>query len=305
MTLPRPIFPGRTYFFTRRCTQREFILRPDDKIEAALTFCLGRAAAETGVQIHSFLAMSNHVHGTMTDPDGVMPDFARRFDSLAARMINCARGRCENLWVPNDTSDVHCVELHDVIDKTVYTLANPVVGHLVDKAGNWPGVSTFAWLDGRTVIAKRPRGFSDPERTTLPDEVRIQLTAPPAWRGSFAEWAATIRAGVELEERRAAEKRAATGGRVLGRKAVLAASPTQRPKTIAPRRQMKPRIAAKNLFARLAAIDALEDFRLAYAIAREKFLAGERVVAFPPGTWFMVRRWGAALAGSCAGSVPS
>lgn len=305
MTLVRPIVPGRTYFFTRRCTQREFILRPDDQINAVLTFCLGRAAAETGVQLHSFLAMSNHVHATLTDPHGLMPDFARRFDSLAARMINCARGRWENLWVPGDTSYVHCVELHDTIDKTVYTLANPVTDHLVDKAIHWPGVSTFAWLDGRTVVAKRPHGFSHPERTVLPDEIRIQLTAPPPWRGSFAEWATTIRAGVEVEERKAADKRAATGDRVLGRKAVLAASPTQRPKTIAPRRRMKPLIAARNLFARLAAIDALEDFRHAYALAREAFLAGKRDVPFPPGTWFMVHRWGAVLANSTAPFVPS
>jgi REP element-mobilizing transposase RayT len=305
MTLVRPIVPGRTYFFTRRCTQREFILRPDEDVNAALTYCLGRAAAETGVQIHSFLAMSNHVHATVTDPGGVMPDFARRFASLAARMINRARGRWENLWVPGDTSYVHCVETRDVVDKTVYTLANPVADQLVDKAIHWPGVSTFAWLDGRTVIATRPRGFAHPDRTVLPDEVRIQLTAPPSWPGSFAEWAAAVRAGVELEERNAAERRAATGDRILGRKAILAASPTGRPKTLAPRRRMKPRIAAKNLLARRAAIDALKQFRHAYALAREAFLAGKRDVAFPPGTWFMVRRWGAELASSSAPFVPS
>jgi putative transposase len=298
MTLPRPVVPGRTYFITRRCTQREFILRPDDKINQVLTFCLGHAANETGVQIVSFLAMSNHIHATVHDPRGVMPDFLHRLDGLAARMINCARGRWENVWVPGDTSSVHCVELRDVIGKTVYTLANPVTDHLVDKAIHWPGVSSYAWLDGRTVVAKRPWFFSDPERTVLPDEVRIRLVAPPTWRGSFEDWAATVRAGVAEEESRAAAKRAATGERVLGRKAILAASPSQRPNTIAPRRKMRPLIAARNLFARLAAIEALEDFRKAYALAREKFVAGARDVAFPAGTWFMVQRWGAAVAPS-------
>ncbi len=107
-----------------------------------------------------------------------------------------------------------------------------------------------------------------------------------------------MRAGVAEEESRAAAKRAATGERVLGRKAILAASPSQRPNTIAPRRKMRPLIAARNLFARLAAIEALEDFRKAYALAREKFVAGARSVAFPAGTWFMVQRWGAPVAPS-------
>ncbi|MFO0618671.1 MAG: hypothetical protein U0414_39125 [Polyangiaceae bacterium] len=298
MTLPRPILPGRTYFFTRRCTQREFILRPDAKINEALTYCLGRAAQETGMDILSFLAMSNHLHGTLHDRYGVMPDFTRCLYSLGARTINSARGRWENLWVPGDNNFVHCVELQDTIDKTVYTLSNPVTDNLVDKAIHWPGVSSFSWLDGRTVVARRPVHFADRTRTQLPEEVKIKLVAPPEWTGTFEAWATRIREGVADEERKAADKRAASGERVLGRKAILAASPTQRPKTIAPRRRRKPTIAAKNLFARLAAIEALEDFRAAYRRAREAFVGGRRDVAFPPGTWWMVEGWGAELAPS-------
>jgi len=32
MTLPREIIPGRFYLITRRCTQRQFLLRPDDRL---------------------------------------------------------------------------------------------------------------------------------------------------------------------------------------------------------------------------------------------------------------------------------
>jgi putative transposase len=64
---------------------------------------------------------------------------------------------------------------------------------------------------------------------------------------------------------------------------------------VEPRRRLRPLIAAKNLFARLAALDALDDFRRAYALARERFVAGERDVAFPFGTWLIVERWGAEL----------
>lgn len=298
MTRPRPILPSRTYFITRRCIQREFTLRPDDRINEALAYCLGRAAEETGVEILSFLAMSNHVHGTVHDRYGVMPEFTERFYGLAARVINCARGRWESLWVPGGNSFVHCVEVGDTIDKTVYTLTNPVRANLVDKAIHWPGVSSFAWLDGRTITARRPAHFADSRRSELPERVHIKLVAPPEWKGSFGAWADRIRAGVADEERKAANKRVASGDKVLGRKAILAASPHRRPTTKEPRRRLRPCIAARNLFARLAAIEALEDFRIAYRIAREKFLAGRRDVAFPAGTWWMVQRWGAELAAS-------
>lgn len=298
MTLARPILPGRTYFITRRCAQRTFVLRPDDRINEALLYCLGRAAAETGVEILSFLAMSNHIHGTVYDRYGVMPEFTERFYGLAARIINSARGRWENLWVPGANSFVHCVELADVIDKTVYTLSNPVASNLVDKAIHWPGVSSFSWLDGRTVTAPRPLHFCDSKRSELPERVQIKLVAPPEWKGSFEAWADHIRARVAEEELKAAQQRATTGEKVLGRKAILSASPTHTPATRERRRGLRPRIAAKNLFARLAALDALEDFRIAYRIARETFLSGRRDVAFPAGTWWMVERWGAELAPS-------
>lgn len=298
MTLPRPVVAGRTYFFTRVCTQHEFILRPDDRINQALAYCLVHTARETGIQVLSFLAMSNHVHGTVYDPLGVMPDFMQRFDSLAARMVNRVRRRSENVWAPGEASYIHCVEIDDVIDKTVYTLANPVRGELVEKASHWPGVTTLPWLDGRVVRVERPRFFANAARTKLPAIVSIRLAVPPTWSGSLERWAQTIRAGVETTEREAAAQRAVTGRRVVGRKAVLATSPTHRPQTPIPRRRCRPLIAAKSLPARLAALAALADFRAAYARAREKFVGGRRDVPFPPGTWFVVERWGANVAPS-------
>jgi hypothetical protein len=43
MSAPRPVFPGRYLFITRRCTQREFLLRPDEETNNAFVYALAEA----------------------------------------------------------------------------------------------------------------------------------------------------------------------------------------------------------------------------------------------------------------------
>jgi hypothetical protein len=42
--LPRQVLPGQFYMITRRCTQRQFLLRPDRETNNAFTYCLIEAA---------------------------------------------------------------------------------------------------------------------------------------------------------------------------------------------------------------------------------------------------------------------
>jgi putative transposase len=60
MTLPREVVPGGFYLVTRRCTQRQFLLRPDDQTNNAFIYCLGEAAQRFGVDVVLATAMSNH-----------------------------------------------------------------------------------------------------------------------------------------------------------------------------------------------------------------------------------------------------
>ncbi|MEZ5819093.1 MAG: hypothetical protein R3D44_18640 [Hyphomicrobiaceae bacterium] len=45
---------------TRRCTQRTFLLRPDDATTQTFLYCLAHAAEQTGVQVLYSMVMSNH-----------------------------------------------------------------------------------------------------------------------------------------------------------------------------------------------------------------------------------------------------
>ena len=69
MSLPRPVVPRIVYLLSRRCAQRQNLLRPDSKVNQIFRFCLAYAAARTGVRVHCYQALSNHYHLVVTDLD--------------------------------------------------------------------------------------------------------------------------------------------------------------------------------------------------------------------------------------------
>ena len=60
MSLPREVSPGRFYMITRRCTQRQFLLRPDEETNNAFLYCLADAAQRCNITVLLTCAMSNH-----------------------------------------------------------------------------------------------------------------------------------------------------------------------------------------------------------------------------------------------------
>jgi putative transposase len=62
MTAPRQVLPGTTYLVTRRCSQRQFLLRPSRQTNQLFGFLLAVAAQRFHVDVHAFCVMSNHVH---------------------------------------------------------------------------------------------------------------------------------------------------------------------------------------------------------------------------------------------------
>ncbi len=75
MTAPREILPGTTYLVTRRCTQRQFLLRPSRATNQTFTYCLAVPAGTFGMLIHDYKVMSNHYHLILTDVRGQLPEF--------------------------------------------------------------------------------------------------------------------------------------------------------------------------------------------------------------------------------------
>jgi putative transposase len=287
MSFPRLVLPGVTYLVTRRCTQRQFLLRPDDETNNAFVYCLAHAAEKSGVEVVAFIANSNHYHAVVVDVVGRIPEFLSRFHKLLAKHQNVLRGRRENFWSSEQTSLVELVDPDDVLAKMIYTLTNPVKDQLVEKTRNWPGAtSEGAILKGKVLRAHRPRRFfrADGE---MPEEIKLECIRPPGWEtlseDDFREMVASAMSKVEDD---AANERNLTGRKVLGREAILAQRPTDSPSSNEPRGQLNPRLAARDKALRKEALRRHRAFRSAYATARETWLAGLDAI-FPPGTWWL------------------
>ena len=162
--LPRPVLPRQFYLITRRCTQRQLLLRPDRETNNAFTYCLIVAALRYGIDVLLPCAMSNHHHTVIYDRDGQYPEFVEHFHKLLARSQNALRGRWENFWSSEQVCVVRLIDREAVMDKLVYTAANPVLDHLVDRVHHWPGVNGLgALLTGRCLRARRPWHFFRPD----------------------------------------------------------------------------------------------------------------------------------------------
>jgi hypothetical protein len=287
MTLPREVVPGRFYMFTRRCTQRMFLLRPDDETNQLFLYCLGVAVQRFEVDLILPCAMSNHHHTAAYDRLGNYPEFLEYFHKLVARGQNALRGRSENLWSTEQPSVVRLLDREDVIRKLVYIATNPVNDDLVAKVHHWPGVNGLsALLRGQVLRVKRPRHFFS-ANGSMPDEVELRMRIPSEL-GDENDILREVERRVRQVETDMAVERMRTGRRVLGRRRVLAQSWRSCPATWEPRRELQPRLAAVHTWSRVEALLRDREWQRAYRAAREAWSAGLPAV-FPPGTYWLRR----------------
>lgn len=294
MTAPRQIIAGRTYLVTRRCTQRQFLLRPDAQTNAVFAYCLGEAALRHNVQLVAWVAMSNHYHAVVYDPDGALPRFLEHFHKMTARAMNARWGRSENLWSTEQTCVTYLPTFEDVLAKVVYVLSNPVKDELVEAAARWPGCSSIRYLDGATTVHRRPANFFS-EDGVMPLEVPLRTSLPPIVCenvSAIAGWASRVRQLLNERERRARRRRLATRGRLPTLQSLTALRPFSAPASAKRPSAIRPALACMDASRRAIELASLREFRRAHDAARQRFVAGDRSVTFPPGTYRM-RQWGA------------
>jgi len=292
MTAPRQVLPGSTYLVTRRCSQRQLLLTPSPSTNQVFLYVLALAAKRHGILLHAFCVLSNHYHLVLTDPSARLPAFLQLLDALVARALNASLGRWESFWAPQSFSAVALLSPADILDKTAYTLANPVAAGLVRSARSWPGLWSSPASFGSVLSVSRPALFFDP-KGFLPQSLDLELSAPPGFL-SLESFRAQVAAA--LAEREALAASSPDG--FLGPERVLSQRPTSTPRPHEPRRGLRPRIASRDKWKRIEALRRLKLFLAAYRDALDDWCAGRRRVLFPAGTYLMRVVHGASCAGA-------
>jgi putative transposase len=264
-------------------------LRPDRRVTQVFEYLLGWCARRHGIQIHAYVAMSNHYHLVLTDVGGTLPAFTQDFHSLVARAVNHLLGRCESFWDPRPTSVVALLGGGAVIEKMAYTLANPVRARLVGRARAWGGATSAGMQFGRARRAARPRKFFSEK---MPAFTELELVRPP-WCEELGD--RELLRGVE---RRVRELEVEHGklGPAIGMQAVLAREWWESPHTDEGRRESSPTVAGGDRRTRVEWLRRAAEWLGEYKGALGRFVEGVRDVEFPAGTWWMCARLGCPVA---------
>jgi REP element-mobilizing transposase RayT len=296
-TPPRRILPAKSYLVTRRCSERRFFLRPSSIVNEVFLYVLAVAARRHRVLVHAFCVLSNHVHLVVTDQDGRLPAFMQYLDSLVARAINASLGRFEAFWASGGSySAVEPIDPCDVVAKAAYVLANPVAAGLVQRGADWPGLwSSPEQISSGKRLAHRPKHFFASDGY-MPKEVGLELSPPPGFTSS--EFRAGISEALGRLEEQHRRQLASEGRCFLGVARVLAQSPFARPRAGEPRFEVNPRIAARDKWRRIEAIQRLKTFIAEYRQAWDARRKGEANVLFPAGTYSLRLLHGVQCAGA-------
>lgn len=287
MTKPRPVFPGQFLIVQRRCTQRQFLLRPDDETNNAFTYLLAEASQRFGINVVLSQMMSNHHHTVAYDPHGHHVEFREHFHKLMAKSQNALRGRWENMWSTEEPCIIDAIASEDLLNQLVYVATNPVNDGLVDKVHHWPGPKfVHALLSGRPLRATRPRHFFRDDGP-MPEELELHLGLPDDFPEKQAFLAELERRIADVETQHAHE-RMQSGRRVMGRRSILRQSWRDTPTSREPRRNLRPRVAARDKLERIDALRRNKEWQAAYRSARLRWLAGFDV-EFPFGTYWLRR----------------
>ena len=271
-------------------------MRPDPLMKQIFSYCLAEASQRYGVKVIAWDVMSNHYHSVVHDPDAQLPKFLGHLNKLLSKCVNHRYGRRENVFSSEETCVTRLMTQQDVDDKVAYVLANPVAAHLVDKAGHWPGASSWDVMGHGPKTVKRPPVYFRRERSKMPETVTLEAAPPPWLKGeTYEEWTVRMRRVVATREDEARAERRRKGIPLVGRKRVLSTEPTYAPPPESWQRKLKPALACLDRARMKVEKTILKGFRTLYALARLEWEAAteqaKSAVIFPAGT-YRFREWG-------------
>ena len=288
--LARPVVAGATLFITRYVLRGEFRLSPVPKAVQIIGYLLAVLSKRHGIKLNAVCVMSNHWHSVLKDVFASCPAFTRDFHSQVTRQLNFAFNESGQLWDQRQTSHVRPIDAIDILDKFVYTMANPVHHAAVLRGDEWPGLRR-SWPDP-PLRFDRPDGIFDTEARNKdgslkwPEYADLEMYRPDGFDDySDEKLAKHLRSAIDEREE---EERADFGDKLpLGRDVILEQKRDARPAEPRKPGERNPTIACKDETKRRLYRAALRAWRAEYQRCLDEWRAGNRDVVFPPGTYKM------------------
>jgi REP element-mobilizing transposase RayT len=296
MSRPLRYIPaGALVEVTTRTVHSRYLLRPSAEVNDTILGIVGRAKSLFSVRIHAFVIMSNHWHALVSVDDAAqLAGFVAFINGNVARKIGRLHDWRHRFWSRRYRAIVVADDAASIA-RLRYIFQNGCQEGLVDRPVDWPGASCVralttgaklrgTWRDGTAEYLARCRGecVAPGQFAT---EYSIELDPLPCWRdlspARYRSACAELVTDVEAETR---AERAASGKPCLGREAILALHPHDRPS--ASDTSPAPLVHASSAGVRHAFREAYRAFVAAFRAAAIQFRRGETAVfpegAFPP-----------------------
>ncbi len=296
MSLPRHHPPEvREYHCVSKCADDQFLLTPT----LEMAFHIARSWEVTQDNYDFTLAaavtMSNHGHELVQPGATPLPSIMRLVKSQIARRANRIHGRSGAFYKGRYAATA-------ILDSAAsenalhYAHANPVRAHLVPRAMEWFGFTTYrAFVEGRDSVSAtwfdeekwRAKGAKEERRDKYTYTATVKIGLPLAWQDlspdEIAQRRLALRERMEAEERAAAQQRVENERPIEPPEAILAKDPRSRPEHPKEARRRERAAGARSLIEQLA--EAFREVLPAYYRASEQYRRTGKLCPFPAGMY--------------------
>ena len=168
---PRVHLPGQPLHIVQRGHNRDACFFAEEDYHAYLHW-LGEALTATGVQLHAYVLMTNHVHLLLTPPEpDAVPRLVIALGRRFVQYINRSYRRTGTLWDSRYKSSLIHADAY-LLTCMRYIELNPVRAEMVDDPAH------YRWS------SYRANGLAQPDARLTPHEVYMGLGTTPALRCS-------------------------------------------------------------------------------------------------------------------------
>lgn len=289
--------PNTVVEVTDRTFQGRKLLRPSKEVNETILGCMGRALnlyPEVGLNAYNFLSTHPHMMFTPRDHEVLSAFMGHLAGNISRKVGTDLLGWSGKFW-HDRFRPIPLLDERSELERLRYLLRNGVKEGLVERPGEWPGVSSLQalltgvpdvgiWYDRTAEFnARRLSVGKDIDVEQFATRYEIPLVPLPSMADkSEEEQQAIVRQIVrDVEDEGAEMKR--KGTIFLGVEGVLATDPLERPKKLSRKPAPRAHFRSKSAYERF--LEILSKVLEAFAEASKRFRGGDHDVEFPDGTF--------------------